>query len=230
MCTKISVNSKFIFANLQKKRNSRHNALCIFISICTWFNMDANASWKIINSGLIVLLNSFIWKVSFPGCEPQTHIHVLVHKYTSWVRCIDTLKHLAHKCRENHCWACLLAMGFLRTRITESPRRNIFEMKRSLFTGFAFFFPKVRKSVDLASVVLIRTLPNIPLPVLGSSVHISFTFSRTILQWRSKAFTLPRSFLLLRQLMSTWVLLRTDSVRTERGPVLNSSSSRFSSS
>lgn len=46
----------------------------------------------------------------------------------------------------------------------------------------------------------------------------------------SKAFTRPRSFLLLRQLMSTWVLFLTDCVSTESGPVLNSSSSRFCSS
>ena len=37
---------------------------------------------------------------------------------------------------------------------------------------------------------------NSPLPVLGNSVHISFTPSNTMLQWRSKAFTLPSSFLL----------------------------------
>uniref|UniRef100_A0A2M4DGL1 Uncharacterized protein n=1 Tax=Anopheles darlingi TaxID=43151 RepID=A0A2M4DGL1_ANODA len=66
--------------------------------------------------------------------------------------------------------------------MTESPRRNIFEMKRSLLTGFAFF---------------------LPLPVRGISVHISFTFSSTMLQCRSKAFTRPNSFLLLRQLIST---------------------------
>lgn len=93
--------------------------------------------------------------------------------------------------------------------MTESPRRNILGMKRSRFTGLAFF---------------------LPLPVLGNSVHISLTFSRTMLQCRSKALTRPRSFLLLRQLMSTCVLLRTDCVNTDKGPVLNSSSSFRSSS
>lgn len=102
-----------------------------------------------------------------------------------------------------------VARGFLRTRMTESPRRNIFDMNRSLFTGFTFF---------------------LPLPVRGSSVHISFTFSSTMLQCRSKAFTLPSSFLLLRQLMSTWVLFFTDCVSTDSGPVLNSSSSCRASS
>ncbi len=46
----------------------------------------------------------------------------------------------------------------------------------------------------------------------------------------SKAFTLPRSFLLFRQLMRTCVLFFTDCVRTDNGPVLNSSSSRFANS
>ena len=44
----------------------------------------------------------------------------------------------------------------------------------------------------------------------------------------SKAFTLPRSFLLFLQLMRTCVLFLTDWVRTDRGPVLNSSCSRAS--
>ena len=34
------------------------------------------------------------------------------------------------------------ASGFLRTRMTESPLRNIFGMYRSLFTGFDFFLPE----------------------------------------------------------------------------------------
>lgn len=102
-----------------------------------------------------------------------------------------------------------VASGLRRTRMTESPRRNIFEMKRSLFTGFTFF---------------------LPLPVRGSSVHISFTFSSTILQWRSNAFTRPSNFLLFRQLISTCVLFFTDWVSTDSGPVLNSSSSWRASS
>jgi len=93
--------------------------------------------------------------------------------------------------------------------MTESPRRNILLMYRSLLTGFAFF---------------------VPFPVFGNSVHISFTFSKTILQCRSNAFTRPSSFLLFRQLIRTCVLFRTDSVKIERGPVLNSSSSSRESS
>lgn len=65
-----------------------------------------------------------------------------------------------------------VAMGFLRIRITESPRRNILEMYLSLFTGLDFFFP---------------------LPVLGTSVHISFTFSKTILQCLQRNFTIVKS-------------------------------------
>ena len=78
-------------------------------------------------------------------------------------------------------------------------------MKRSLFTGFDFF---------------------VAVP-LGVSVHISFTFSRTMLQCLSKALTRPSSFLLFLQLMSTCVLLFTLCVSTDRGPVENSSSSVF---
>lgn len=102
-----------------------------------------------------------------------------------------------------------VANGFLSTNITESPRRNILEMKRSLFTGFTFFFP---------------------FPVRGTSVHISLTLSSTILQCRSKALTLPNNFLLFLQLIRTCVLFLTDWVKTDNGPVLNSSSSWRASS
>lgn len=47
-----------------------------------------------------------------------------------------------------------VASGLRKTKITESPRKNIFEIKRSLLTGFTFF---------------------LPLPVRGTSVHISLT-------------------------------------------------------
>jgi len=46
----------------------------------------------------------------------------------------------------------------------------------------------------------------------------------------SKALTRPSSFLLLRQWMRTWVLFLTDWVRTDSGPVLNSSCSFCASS
>jgi hypothetical protein len=86
---------------------------------------------------------------------------------------------------------------------TVSPRRNILLMNLSLFTGLAFF----------------------PFPLLGTSVHISFTFSRTMLQCRSKALTRANSLRLLRQLINTCELFLTASCKTESGPVLNSCSS-----
>ena len=76
-------------------------------------------------------------------------------------------------------------------------------MKRSLLTGLDF----------LAT------------PPLGCSVHISLTFSSTMLQCRSNALTRPSSFLLFLQLISTCVLLFTLCVSTDSGPVENSSSS-----
>merc|ERR1719162_2305623 len=85
--------------------------------------------------------------------------------------------------------------GLRRTRMTESPRRKSLLMKRSLFTGFAFFFPPC-----------------------GISVHISRTFSKTMLQWRSKAFTRARIFLLFRQLISTCELSFTHFCSTDSGP------------
>jgi hypothetical protein len=68
--------------------------------------------------------------------------------------------------------------------------------------------------------------PFAPLPFpFGISVHISFTFSSTMLQCRSKALTRARSFLLLRHEMRTWVWERTAVWRMERGPAESSCSS-----
>ena len=103
--------------------------------------------------------------------------------------------------------ASLVYLGFLNTRITESPLRNILEMNLSLFTGAAFFAP---------------------FPVFGTSVQISLTFSSTMLQCRSKALTRANSLRLLRQLISTCELVFTLCVSTDRGPVANSSPSLFS--
>ena len=77
-------------------------------------------------------------------------------------------------------------------------------MNRSLFTGLPFF----------------------PELFLDVSVHISFTFSRTILQCLSKAFTRASNFRLLRHEIKTWVWERTAVWRIERGPEVNSCSSR----
>lgn len=75
----------------------------------------------------------------------------------------------------------------------------------------------------LMNLSLLTGLPFLPLASLGVSVHISFTFSRTMLQCLSKAFTRARSFLLFRIDMRTWVWLRTAVWRIERGPAENSS-------
>jgi hypothetical protein len=90
-----------------------------------------------------------------------------------------------------------------RTRMTLSPRRNILLMNRSLLT---------------------------PLSLPLFSVHISFTFSSTILQWRSKALTRASSLRLLRQLIRTWVWFRVAVMRIERGPVWSSCCSRMETS
>ena len=73
-------------------------------------------------------------------------------------------------------------LGFRRTRMTESPRRNILLMNLSLFCGVEPFFP---------------------FPDFGISVHISLTFSRTMLQCRSKALMCARSLRLFLRLIST---------------------------
>lgn len=144
-------------------------------------------------------------------------------------------------------------MGFRRTMITESPRRNILLINLSLLTATAFFFPfpvlgtwRINKKLWLSGAFCTSFKSKTHCPgnlknnknnlVTGgfwskthlakdknprhnthcpkklikivenkqTSVHISLTFSRTILQWRSNALTRPRSFLLFLQLMSTY--------------------------
>ena len=58
-----------------------------------------------------------------------------------------------------------------------------------------------------------------------SSLSAKWVRRQTMLQCRSKAFTLPSSFLLLRTLMRTCVLYLTLSTRTDIGPLANLSSS-----
>lgn len=65
----------------------------------------------------------------------------------------------------------IYCFGLRSTTITESPRRNIFWTKRSRSLGFGFF-------------------PSFFF--FGVSIHISRTFSRTILQWRSNAYENPK--------------------------------------
>lgn len=77
---------------------------------------------------------------------------------------------------------------------------HILLMNRSLFTGLPFFPPAN----------------------LGVSVHISFTFSNTMLQCRSKALTRANSLRLLRHEIKTWFAFRTAVCRMESGPLVNS--------
>jgi len=92
------------------------------------------------------------------------------------------------------------AIQLNKTKMTLSPLRNILLMNLSLLTPFAFPF--------------------------AFSVHISFTFSRTILQWRSNALTRASSFRLFRHEIRTCVCVRVAVMRIERGPVDSSCASR----
>lgn len=75
----------------------------------------------------------------------------------------------------------------------------------------------------LMNLSLLTGLPFLPLESLGVSVHISLTFSRTMLQCLSNALTRASSFLLFLIEMRTWVWLRTAVWRIDRGPAENSS-------
>lgn len=75
----------------------------------------------------------------------------------------------------------------------------------------------------LMNLSLLTGRPFFPLESLGVSVHISLTFSSTMLQCRSNALTRASSFLLFRIEIRTWVWLRTAVWRIERGPAENSS-------
>jgi len=88
--------------------------------------------------------------------------------------------------------------------------------------------PKAMKGpayILLINLSLLTGLPFFPALVFGVSVHISFTFSSTILQCLSKAFTRASSFLLFRQEIRTWLWERTAVWRILRGPEENSCSS-----
>lgn len=65
---------------------------------------------------------------------------------------------------------------------------------------------RMRKSY----ILLIKRSLLTPLPLLplGFSVHISLTFSSTMLQWRSKALTRASNLRLFRHEISTWVCVR----------------------
>src|SRR5436190_21879346 len=65
-----------------------------------------------------------------------------------------------------------------------------------------------------------------PLPPLGFSVHISFTFSSTMLQCRSNALTLASNLRLFRHDIKTWVCDRVAVWRMDNGPDVSSCSSK----
>lgn len=107
-----------------------------------------------------------------------------------------------------------------RTRITESPRKNLSHQHPNKHQ-------KINTHILLMNLSLFTPLP---LPPFGLSVHISFTFSSTILQCRSNALTRARSFLLLRQEMSTCECDRVAVSRIDSGPVVSSCSSTTATS
>ena len=96
----------------------------------------------------------------------------------------------------------LYSRGGLRITMTESPLRNSLLMKRSRFITLLPFF----------------------------SVHSSFTFSNTILQCLSNAFTLAIILWLFLSDIITGVLDSIASLIRDIGPCLNSNSSSCSSS
>lgn len=81
---------------------------------------------------------------------------------------------------------------------------------------------RIQTYILLTNRSLFTPLPLLP---LGFSVHISFTFSNTMLQCRSNALTRASSFRLLRQEIRTWVCVRVAVCRSERGPAVSSCSS-----
>ena len=96
-------------------------------------------------------------------CADLPFIIFLLHVYGQKCHKMDML--ISLMLSSSQAWR-----GFRSTRMTESPRRNILEIYRSLLTGLDFF---------------------LPFPVFGTSVHISFTFSMTILQCLKQHHTSP---------------------------------------
>lgn len=111
--------------------------------------------------------------------------------------------------------------------MTESPRKNLRATLASDPNGLrrsrCFSCVPGMTHILLMNLSLLTGLPFLPLDSFGVSVHISFTFSRTMLQCLSNALTRASSFLLFRIEIRTWVWLRTAVWRIERGPAENSS-------
>ena len=79
-------------------------------------------------------------------------------KYKEYARSVDVIRTIIRN-RVHHLE--VTAAGLRRTKMTESPLRKSLAMYLSLLTGLALLFP---------------------FPVFGTSVHISFTFSSTMLK------------------------------------------------
>jgi hypothetical protein len=118
------------------------------------------------------------------------------------------------------------------TRITESPLKNLRIIIRH-FSGIPVHIPgqisclnrRFQTHILLINLSLLTGLPFFPALVLGVSVHISFTFSSTILQCLSNAFTRASSLRLFRHEIRTCACDRTAVCRMDRGPEVNSCSS-----
>ena len=108
------------------------------------------------------------------------------------------------------------------TKITESPLKNL--DTELLISMYHLRRPK-QTDILLMNLSLFTGLPFFPPASRGVSVHISLTFSNTMLQCRSKALTLANSFRLFRHEIKTCVCDRTAVCRIERGPDVNSCSS-----
>lgn len=89
---------------------------------------------------------------------------------------------------------------------------------------------KIKTHILLTKRSLFKPFPFFPPASLGTSVHISLTFSSTMLQCRSNALTRASNLRLLRHEISTCVCERTAVWRIESGPEVNSCSSRTDTS
>ena len=101
---------------------------------------------------------------------------------------------------------------------SKKPGKRILAMKRKFLQLWSSYILLMNRS-------LFTGLPFFPPDSLGVSVHISLTFSRTMLQCRSKALTRANSLRLFRHEMRTCVWDLTAVCRIDRGPDVNSCSS-----
>lgn len=90
------------------------------------------------------------------------------------------------------------------TKMTESPLRNLnHRVSMTTVCRIQDWGLTHAPYILLINLSLFTALPFFPADVLGTSVHISLTFSKTMLQCLSKAFTLASSLRLLRHEIRT---------------------------